>query len=174
MLTSRAWWLLCISLLVLLLGLGVNSSVLTLVPMTLMLWFGAEWLLFAVRIPLAVRRLRVLREIYDERGVVTTLWAGRTFEVGLRLEGTGLLRLPYVALSDRPAFAVAYVDGPLTADGAVGGADGLEIRYRIRCRGAGLRALRGRCRADRRLPRLLLPRRFCAGRRRLPCSARAG
>ena len=81
-------------------------------------------------------------QIYDERGVVTTLWAGRTFEVGLRLEGTGLLRLPYVALSDRPAFAVAYVDGPLTT-AALGAADGLEIRYRIRCRGAGVARFEG-------------------------------
>jgi uncharacterized protein (DUF58 family) len=143
MLTSRAWWFLCISLLVLLLGLGIGSSALTLVPLSLILWFGGEWLLFAVRIPLAVRRLRVLREVYDERGVVATLWAGRTFEVGIRLEGTGPLRLPYVALADRPAFAVAYLDGPLTADGTVGGADGLEIRYRIRCRGPGLARFEG-------------------------------
>jgi uncharacterized protein (DUF58 family) len=143
MLTARAWWFLCISLLVLLLGLGIGSSALTLVPLTLMLWFGGEWLLFAVRIPLAVRRLRVLREVYDERGVVATLWAGRTFEVGLRLEGIGPLRLPYVALADRPAFAVAYLNGPLTADGAAGGADGLEIRYRIRCRGPGLARFEG-------------------------------
>ncbi len=138
MLTSRAWWFLCISLLVLLLGMGIGSSGLTLIPLTLILWFGAEWLLFAVRISQGVRRLRVLREVYDERGAVATLWAGRTFEVGLRLEGTGLLRLPYVALLDRPAFAVTHLDGPLTADGPVGGADGLEIRYRIRCRGPGV------------------------------------
>ncbi len=98
---------------------------------------------FALRIPFAVRRLRVLREIYDERGGVATLWAGRTFEVGLRLEGTGLLRLPYVALADRPAFAVAYLDGPLKADGAVGGPDALEIRYRVRCRGPGVARFEG-------------------------------
>jgi uncharacterized protein (DUF58 family) len=143
MLTARAWWFLCISLLVLLLGLGIGSSALTLIPLTLLLWFGGEWLLFAVRIPLAVRRLRVLREVYDERGAVATLWAGRTFEVGLRLEGTGPLRLPYVALADRPAFAVVTLDGSLSADGAVGGADGLEIRYRIRCRGPGLARFEG-------------------------------
>src|SRR5665213_1393057 len=91
MLTSRAWWFLCISLLVLILGLGIGSSALTLVPLTLILWFGAEWLLFGLRLSLAVRRLRVAREIYDERGGVATLWAGRIFEVGLRLEGTGRL-----------------------------------------------------------------------------------
>jgi uncharacterized protein (DUF58 family) len=143
MLTARAWWFLCISLLVLLLGLGIGSSALTLVPLTLILWFGAEWLLFAVRLSLGVRQLRVVREIYDERGAVATLWAGRTFEVGLRLEAAGPLRLPYVALADRPAYTVSYIDGSLTADGAVGGADGLEIRYRIRCRGPGAARFEG-------------------------------
>ena len=143
MLTSRAWWFLCISLLMLFLGLGIGSSALTLVPLTLILWFGGEWLLFAVRVPLAVRRLRVRREVYDERGAVATLWAGRTFEVGLRLEGTGPLRLPYVALADRPAFAVAYLDGTLTADGRVDAAASLELRYRIRCRGPGTARFEG-------------------------------
>jgi len=143
MLTSRAWWFLCISLLVLILGLGIGSSALTLVPLTLILWFGAEWLLFGLRLSLAVRRLRVAREIYDERGGVATLWAGRIFEVGLRLEGTGRLYLPYVALTDRPAFALTYLDGTLSADGPVGGADGLEIRYRIRCRGPGVARFEG-------------------------------
>ena len=143
MLTSRAWWFLCISLLVLLFGLTIGSPALTLVPLTLLFWFGGEWLLFAVRIPLAVRRLRVLREVYDERGPVATLWAGRPFEVGLRLEAGGRLPLPYVALDDRPPFAVEYLGGPLAADGPVGGGDGLEIRYHVRCRGPGLARFEG-------------------------------
>ncbi len=70
MLTPRAWWLLGVSLLVLLLGLGIGSLALTLTPLTLILWFGGEWLVFAVRIPLAVRRLRVVREVRDGRGPV--------------------------------------------------------------------------------------------------------
>ena len=143
MLTSRAWWFLCISLLVLLFGLWIGSPGLTLVPLALLFWFGGEWLLFAVRIPLAVRRLRVLREVYDERGPVATLWAGRPFEVGLRLESGARLPLPYVALDDRPPFAVEYLGGPIAVDGPVGGGDGLEVRYHVRCRGPGLARFEG-------------------------------
>ncbi len=143
MLTPRAWWFLCISLLVLLFGLTISSPSLTLVPLALLFWFGGEWLLFAVRVPLAVRRLRVVREVRDGRGPVVALWAGRTFEVVARLEGSGLLRLPYVALDDRPPFAVEYLGGPLAVDGPVGGADGLEIRYQVRCRGPGLARFEG-------------------------------
>ncbi len=138
MLTSRAWWVLSINLLVLFFGLTIASPALTLVPLTLLFWFGGEWLLFAVRIPLAVRRLRLLREVYDERGPVVTLWAGRPFEVGLRLEAGGRMALPYVALDDRPPFDLEYLGGPLAADGRVGGDDGLEVRYNVRCRGPGL------------------------------------
>ncbi len=142
MLTPRAWWLLGVSLLVLLLGLGIGSLALTLTPLTLILWFGGEWLAFAVRVPLAVRRLRVVREVRDGRGPVTTLWAGRTFEVVARLEG-GPLRLPYAAVADRPPFAVDPLADPPTADGPVGRGDALEVRYAIRCRGPGLARFEG-------------------------------
>jgi uncharacterized protein (DUF58 family) len=143
MLTPRAWWFLTISLLALLFGLCGGWPVLTLVPLTLLLWFGGEWLVFALRVPLAVRRLRVVREVREERGPATTLWAGRVFEVAARLEGDGPLRLPFVAVTDRPPFAVALLDGPRTADGPVGRGDALEVRYRIRCRGTGLARFEG-------------------------------
>jgi uncharacterized protein (DUF58 family) len=143
MLTSRAWWFLGVNLLVLLLGLATGWPALTLVPLTLLLWFGGEWLRFALRIPLGVRRLRVVRQVCDERGPVATLWAGRTFEVRLRLEGDGLLRLPYLALADRPPFAVVYLGDQVAADGPVGRGDALEVRYRFRCRGPGLARFEG-------------------------------
>ena len=143
MLTPRAWWFLAISLLALLVGLRSGSPALTLVPLTLLLWFGGEWLVFALRIPLAVRRLRVVREVREERGPATTLWAGRVFEVVARLEGDGPFRLPFVAVTDRPPFAVDLLGPPPTADGPVGRGDVLEVRYRIRCRGAGLARFEG-------------------------------
>jgi len=46
--------------------------------------------------------LRVVREVRDERGPVTTLWAGRAFEVVARLEGDGPLRLPYAPAAAPP------------------------------------------------------------------------
>ncbi|HVS37061.1 MAG TPA: DUF58 domain-containing protein [Gemmataceae bacterium] len=143
MLTPRAWWFLCVCLLVLLLGLWIGSPALTLTPLTLLLWFGGEWFVFAVRTPLAVRRLRVVRQVRDERGPVAVLWAGRTFEVVVRLKGDGLLRLPYAAIADRPPFAVSCVGEPPGADGPVGRGDVLELRFSIRCRGPGLARFEG-------------------------------
>ena len=143
MLTSRAWWFLGVNLLVLLVGLFTGWPALSLVPLTLLLWFGGQWLLFALRIPLGVRGLRVERQVFDERGPVATLWAGRAFEVRLRLAGDGLLRLPFLALADRPPFAVEYLGDQTVADGPVGRGDALEVRYRFRCRGPGLARFEG-------------------------------
>src|SRR3954470_5863167 len=50
------------------------GSVLILLGLALALWFAWEWLLHAVRVRTTVRRLRVVREVSDERGAVTTLW----------------------------------------------------------------------------------------------------
>jgi uncharacterized protein (DUF58 family) len=143
MLTPRAWWFLAVSLLVLLLGLAMGSPGLALTGLTLLLWFGGEWLLFALRVPLAVRRLRAVREVRDERGPVATLWAGRPFDVVACLEGDGPLRLPHVHVADRPPFAVNYLGDVLSADGPVGRGDSLEVRYRVRCRGPGLARFEG-------------------------------
>src|SRR6516165_50992 len=79
-----------------------GSTPLTLLGLTLLLWFGGAWLIFALRIPLAVRRLRFSREVRDERGPVTTLWAGRSYDVRVRLVGRGPLTLPLVFAADRP------------------------------------------------------------------------
>jgi uncharacterized protein (DUF58 family) len=143
MLTSRAWWFTGISLLVLFVGLGLGSTALALTALTLLLWFGGEWLLFAIRVPFSARRLRIVRTVSDERGPVPTLWAQRTFEVHAVLHGDGLLRLPHAAVADRPPFAVDYLGGRLDADGPVGREDVLEIRYQIRCRGPGLARFEG-------------------------------
>jgi uncharacterized protein (DUF58 family) len=155
MLTTRAWWFLFLSSVALLVGVVgvpvvaggvfvlVGSTPLTLLGLTLLLWFAAVWALFVVRIPLAVRRLRVAREVRDERGPVPTLWAGRTYEVRVRLEGGGLLPLPLVVAADRPPFAVEHVSGAASADGPVGGEQPIEITYRIRCPAAGLARFEG-------------------------------
>ena len=139
MLTSRGWWLLGVSLLVLFLGLGIGSPMLTLTPLTLILWLGGEWIVFALRTPLAVRRLRVVREVRDERGPVATLWAGRTFEVVARLEGGEPPRLPYAAVADRPPFTVDCVGAAPTADGPVGPDDvpGAALSHPLPGAGAG-------------------------------------
>ena len=114
MLTPRAWWFLGVSLLVLLLGLGIGSPALTLTP--------ADAAALVRRRMAAVRRAHPARRPAAARWSArcatsaapsTTLWAGRTFEVVVRLEGDGPLRLPYVAVADRPPFAVDCLGDPL-------------------------------------------------------------
>jgi uncharacterized protein (DUF58 family) len=137
MLTTRGWRFLVTVLF--LLGGMILSGVTTLIFLflTLLLWFVTEWLLFALRVRVAVRGLRVRREVHDERGPVTNLWAGRSFEVRVVLERTGAPSLPYVWVRDRVPFAVTYAAGATECQGPVTAAQPLELRYTVRCTAPG-------------------------------------
>jgi uncharacterized protein (DUF58 family) len=142
MLTSRAWWFLLTVGLVLFLGILGGFQVLILVGLTLWLWFGAEWLLFAVRARSLVR-VTIEREVRDDRGAVTTLWVGHTFEVRVKVRLSGLLSLAHVALADLVPFGVEYVEGDTSVEGALSRRSPLEFRYRIRCPAPGLARFEG-------------------------------
>ncbi|HZV05365.1 MAG TPA: DUF58 domain-containing protein [Gemmataceae bacterium] len=142
MLTSRGCWFLLCVLLILSLGLLRPSLPLTLVGLTLLLWFAGQWLWFLVRLP-GVRQLRSEREVWDDRSVVATLWAGQTFEVRVRLINEGWLPLPHVAAEDYSPFSVDFVDGSNLAQGTVAAHQQLEMTYRIRCGPAGLARFEG-------------------------------
>ena len=135
MLTSRAWWFLLTLLLILTVGLLTPSLPLMLVGLTLLMWFGGQWLLFLVRLP-GIRRLRVEREVWDEKTAVATLWAGQTFEVRVRV--TADWSSPPVAATDRVPFAVESRDGLAGGQGTLGPGRPLEFSYRIHCGTAGL------------------------------------
>src|SRR6185437_12383064 len=141
MLTSRAWWFLLTVLLILSAGLLVPSLPLLLVGLTLLLWFGCQWLLFLLRLP-AVRGLRIEREVWDEKTAVATLWAGQTFEVRIRLVNDWLPS-SHVAATDRVPFAVEHRDGLTTVQGTLSPRQPLEFSYRIRCGTAGLARFEG-------------------------------
>jgi uncharacterized protein (DUF58 family) len=142
MLTSRASWYLVSVLAILGLGLMRPSLSLTLLGLTLLLWFAAQWLLFLVRLP-ALRHLRVEREVWDDRSPVATLWAGQTFEVRVRLLSASGLASPHIAATDRMPFAVEQLDGAGFVQGVVRTKKPLELTYRIRCGPAGLARFEG-------------------------------
>jgi uncharacterized protein (DUF58 family) len=142
MLTSRACWLLVTLLLILSLGLLRPSLPLTLVGLTLLLWFAGQWLLFLLRLP-GVRQLRLEREVRDDRSSVATLWAGQAFEVRVRLINEGWLPSPHVAAEDHLPFAVEYLDGSNLTQGVVAARRSLEMTYRIRCGSAGMARFEG-------------------------------
>src|ERR1700736_4459939 len=96
MLTSRGWWFLIVVLSFLALGLFDERWTLTLLALTLLLWFLAEWFVFALRVRLAIPALALQRTVSDERGPVANLWAGHSFHVRLKLKLAHWLGLPYL------------------------------------------------------------------------------
>ena len=85
MLTTRGWCLLFGMAAVLSIGLATRIPLLTLIGLTLLLWFAWEWLLFIVACRRFACSSRVVREVRDDRGPVTALWAGQTFDVRVEL-----------------------------------------------------------------------------------------
>src|SRR5262245_26562028 len=96
MLTTRGWWFLAISTLVLLLRVLSLNLTLAVLGLTLVFWFFGQALLFVFRTRLLRRHLLVERELRDERGRVDNLWAGRTFEVRVTVRLESALTLPHV------------------------------------------------------------------------------
>ena len=143
MLTARGWSFLLLVVLTLAFGVFVRLASLTILSLTLLLWFVGEYLVFAVRAHSLHRRLRVRRELWDERGPVATLWAGREFQVRVALECRGWFGLPYVALLDRAPFSAVHLSGPCKAEGAVGLDAPLTLNYRIRTSEPGVARFEG-------------------------------
>src|SRR5580700_11294064 len=112
MLTGRGWSFLLIVLLMLAFGIVGRLAALTILCLTLLVWFAAEFVVFAMRAHSLHRRLRVRHEISDERGPVNTLWAGREFEVRVSIWGRGVLGLPHVSAVDRVPYGVELLSGP--------------------------------------------------------------
>jgi uncharacterized protein (DUF58 family) len=143
MLTARGWSFLLVVLLMLAGGLFARVAALTILSLTLVVWFVGEFVVFASRAQSLHRRLRVTREVRDDRGAVTTLWAGREFEVRVRLGSDGWLSLPYVSAADRVPFGVDHLSGLSRAEGPVGAGAELVLRYRVRCGDPGTARFEG-------------------------------
>ena len=114
-----------------------RTSTVALLALTLLLWFLWEWLLFALRARLLVRRLRLTRQLFDERGLVATLWAGVPFRVRVTVELPGPLGFAYLVLTDRLPFAAEPAAGKARYEGALAPATPVEITYHLRCPGIG-------------------------------------
>src|SRR5437660_850473 len=135
MLTSRGWWFL-VFLVALFAGEAVAQPLLNLfVPrleiqlasretgellaLTLGLWLAWRWVRFSFATTSLVRRLVVERQLYDERGPVDTLWAGRTFRVQVRVTLPAGDRVPFVVLTDRVPFGVDFGTGETHYEGTI-------------------------------------------------------
>jgi uncharacterized protein (DUF58 family) len=143
MLTSRGWSFLIVVLLLLGFSLFARLAAVAILTLTVLLWFVAEFALFALRAHSLHRRLGVRREVWDDRGRVTTLWSGREFQVHVALECRGWLGLRFVAAVDRVPFGVDHLSGLTRAEGAVRPDAPLSLGYRVRCSGPGLARFEG-------------------------------
>jgi len=138
MLTLRGWLLFLVITITLTLSVLLEAVTLVLVCLTLLTWFLGAWLLFAVRLRLLTGRLRVVRELWDERGPVASLWAQGTFSVRVRLDNHCRLAAPYVRVSDRVPFGVQLVAGLMKDDGLATTERPVTLQYDVFCPAPGL------------------------------------
>jgi uncharacterized protein (DUF58 family) len=138
MLTARGWWFFVVLLLVLALALWTEAVTQVLVCLTLLTWFLATWLLFAVQARLVTGRLRVVREVWDECGPVTSLWVGRAFDVRVRLQHDRRAVSPYVRICDWVPYGIRRVAGTAHDDGDLSADQPLTLRYHVVCPVSGL------------------------------------
>ena len=132
MLTSRAWWLLSLVLLLLTIGVTADIAVLGLTALALLLWLIWEGLLFAFRVRVVARGLTVYRQVRDDRGPVTTLWAGRTFQVRVEVRLSGGQGLPYLAFEEPLPFGLDLASGAPKDEGAIAAGAPLRLTYAVR------------------------------------------
>jgi uncharacterized protein (DUF58 family) len=146
MLTSRGWWLLLFIITLLAMG-GVlvlqsgafvgGRDALLLLGLVLAVWFAWEWAMFAVQARLAVRNLDLIRELRDDRGPVTTLWAGQTFTVRGRVRLGGRISLTHVHVNDRSPTGTGPVEGELQFAGPIAAGSDARWEYRVHCPAPG-------------------------------------
>src|SRR5262245_18332927 len=142
MLTSRGWWFLLFVLTLIALGLlmalNQNGPAAALVAgLALALWFSWGWATFAVQVRFAARRLSLERELGDERGSVTALWACRPLIVRLRARLDGAVPLAGACLGDGPPVGAAVFGGAPEFHGAVPAGGTVAWEYRLICPAPG-------------------------------------
>jgi uncharacterized protein (DUF58 family) len=140
MLTPRGWWLLLLALFLAALGTVISTdrgATVAIIGLTIIAWLLIEAIQFHVGVRGHLPGLRVEREVRDARGPVVTLWAGRSFEVVVRVTGDWRWPTPPVIVDDRFPFGVELVGGGVRAAGEIVRGRAVEARYKIKCRAAG-------------------------------------
>src|SRR5205085_7176819 len=146
MLTTRGWWLLLFILTLLAMGTVLvlqpggptgGRDALLLLGLVLAVWFAGEWGRFAVQARLAGRNLDLRRDLRDDRGPVTTLWAGQTFSVRARVPLAGSLPISHAVIDDRPPAGAGPVEGELRYSGPLAAGAEVAWEFRVHCPAPG-------------------------------------
>src|SRR5262245_7040007 len=133
MLTARGWWLLTFVIFLLAMGAVLalrGPATMLLIGLALFLWFTWEWTAFTVQV-LGARNLAIHRTMQDERGKVSTFWAGRNFRVSLRARLVGRIPLTCVRFSDRTPGERDPAEGAAVWSGALAPGDEATWSYRL-------------------------------------------
>lgn len=134
MLTARGWWFLILVGFVVVLGATVIANY-TVVPailgLTLLAWFGFEWIVFQVRSHGAAARLRVDRRIMQGGRDVPMVWAGLPFQVWVRVGHDGPAGVPYAELEDRLPAAAEMTAGQHAAAADLPPGEPARITYTL-------------------------------------------
>src|SRR5438105_3496985 len=119
MLTPRGWNFLVLNLALLVGSLAFEVASVTLIALTLLIWFLGNWLTFAVRMRLTAGRLIVERELTNPHGPVRNFWAQGHFTVRLTLRSRTSVALPYARVTERLPLLVEKVGGVNETDGPI-------------------------------------------------------
>jgi uncharacterized protein (DUF58 family) len=137
MITTRGWWFILVVLSLLTLGVFDDRRTTTLLGLTLLMWFLWQWLLFTLRVRLAIPAVQVRRELRDDRGRVESVWVGHTFGVHVEVHTSSWLRLPYVLVTDPLPVGVERTRGTNEREGVLSSEDRVSVNYSLRCSGPG-------------------------------------
>ncbi|MBI3409765.1 MAG: DUF58 domain-containing protein [Planctomycetes bacterium] len=149
MLTGRGWWFLVAVLVLLIVGLGglpqgllprafvANTPLLSLLCISLLIWFLGSWVAFAIRVRLALDRLVLERRLFDEHGDLETLWARCPATVSVTLSCSGAPAFIHFSVTDRVPVLVSRREGEHHAEGSLAGDQALRFTYRIECPAPG-------------------------------------
>jgi uncharacterized protein (DUF58 family) len=137
MLTSRGFWFFLSTFAVLTAALFYGAHQLTLICLTLLLWFLGQWLIFHLRLRITLRRLSLTRTLRTSRGDVSSIWTRQKAEVAVVVSNSSWLWLPYVVVSERLPALARVKEGPLTIDGALAKDAPLSFSYSLECPAPG-------------------------------------
>jgi uncharacterized protein (DUF58 family) len=137
MLTHRGWWCFLVITAVLVLSISFGLGTMTLVSLTLLVWFLGNWLWFLVQVRWTAQALYVDRRLLRHGQSAEVLWAKSSLTVVARLCSRSAMGLPYVVAADRVPLLARLKDGQPHADGEVHRDATVDIEYQLTCPSAG-------------------------------------
>lgn len=139
MLTVRGYSLLIAVAIQMLFALGSteNGAPVALLGLTVLAWFGYEWIKFLARARIAFPKLLIVRSINDTRRSIPVVRVGKEFEVHLEIRLESAIPFDYLVIDDRVPLDVQIVDGSPFSIASLSREEVLDVRYRIRCLAPG-------------------------------------